>query len=265
MIRDLKLSTAELLYKRAQQMGLKPSWVKPDGLFAISVAGQERYINCACSPLNSHISAQLAKNKYLARLVLGRHDMPNIPFARPYTQVEAEAFLRQHKKIIAKPVNGSGSCDIHIVTDAAQLQVLNIGEYILEKYIAGQELRYLILNQTVVAVHQSDYGTSVEETRPLKRISYPSDVWDQSMVSMSRQIACAFDLNFAAIDYIVDTSGYVYVLEVNASPGLKWFHAPSSGPAVDVARLFMEATFDSQHESFAIDTPLEALSAVAYS
>jgi hypothetical protein len=31
---------------------------------------------------------------------------------------------------------------------------------------------------------------------------------------------------------------------VNTMPGLKWFHAPSSGPVVDVARLFLESVIE---------------------
>jgi hypothetical protein len=34
-------------------------------------------------------------------------------------------------------------------------------------------------------------------------------------------------------------------------PGLKWFHAPSRGPAVDVARLFLESIVgDSRRNTY---------------
>ncbi len=171
--------------------------------------------------------------------------MPNIPYTRARTQSDAEAFLSRHGTIIAKPVTGAGARDIHVVTNRAQLAALNVEQYILEKYIAGKELRYLLLNGEVVGVHRSEYGTSVAEDRPLERISYPRNLWNPTLVASSLRIADILDLKFAAVDYLVDDSGRVYILEVNTTPGLKWFHAPSSGPIVDIARLFLESALDT--------------------
>lgn len=241
---DQKIGTAELLFQSAQKMGLQPSWITPDGLFAVQINGQEQYINFARSPLNSHTSASLAKDKHITRQILERHNMPNIPFVSPQSHTEAVLFLREHGKIVAKPVAGSGSRDIHIILEESKLQALDITEYILEKYIDGQEFRYLVLNEIVIGVHRSDYGTSVQEDRPLKRFSYHPSAWDQTLVSLTVQIARILGLKFAAVDYLVDSSGYAHILEVNTTPGLKWFHAPSSGPVIDVASQFLEATFN---------------------
>jgi len=234
-------STSELLYKSAQRMGLQPAWLTPSGLFAIQLDGQERYVNAANSPLNPHVSVTLTKNKHTTRTILARHGLRNIPFTQPKTHEQAVLFLQEHGKIIAKPVAGFGSRDIHIVTTEDQLQSLDIAGYILELYIPGIEMRYLVLNDTVIGVHESEYGTSVQPDRLLKRISFASDEWDQGMVATSRQVARILGLNFAAVDFMVDESGNAYILEVNSAPGFKWFHAPSSGPAIDVAGLFLEA------------------------
>jgi glutathione synthase/RimK-type ligase-like ATP-grasp enzyme len=239
-----KLGTAELLFRRAQEMGLRPVWMTPYGMFAITLDGRERYVNFAHSPLNSDASASLAKDKYLTRLILERHNMQNIPFVLPRSQAEAAAFLRQYGKIIAKPVTGAGARDIHIVTSPAQLEALKITRYILEKYIAGKELRYLLLNGQVIGVHRSEYGTSVEESRTLQRISYPEARWNPVLIHSSLRIADILDLRFTAVDYLIDDTGKAYILEVNTMPGLKWFHAPSSGPVVDAARLFLESMVD---------------------
>lgn len=235
-----KLGTSELLFRAAQQMGLVPAWVTPD-VFAITVGKREQYISFSRSPLNSDASTALAKNKYVTRRILERHNMQNIPFTLPNTQLEAEAFLNLHGTIIAKPVTGAGARDIHIVTESAQLRKLNIEQYILEKYILGKELRFLLLNDKIVGVHQSEYGTSVAEDRPLQRISYPESEWDPALLESSLRIAAILNLKFAAIDYLIDASGQAHILEVNTMPGLKWFHAPSSGPVVDIARLFLES------------------------
>jgi len=241
MIISQKLGTAELLFRCAEQMGLRPIWVTPNGVFSIMADGKERYINQSRSPLNPEASAGLAKNKYLTRVILQRHNMQNIPFALPRTFGEAASFLQRYTKIIAKPITGANAHDIHIITEVAQLEALEITKYILEKYIAGKEMRYLLLNGRVIGVHRSEYGTSVEETRPLQRISYPKALWNPELVASSLRIADILDLRFAAIDYLVDASGEAHILEVNTVPGLKWFHAPSNGPVVDVARLLLEA------------------------
>lgn len=241
MIGDKKLSSPELLFRAAQDMGLMPSWITPNGMFAVSINGKEVYINSARSSLSSHLSSSLTKNKYLTRLILERHGLLNIPFLRTRSLVEAKSFLAAHKKIIAKPFNGAGSKDIHIITEASQLNDLTIYKNIFEKYIVGAEMRYLVLNGSVIAVHRSEYGTSVEADRPLQRISYAVTDWDESLIANAQQIADILDLNFTAVDYMIDEVGNAYILEVNSTPGLKWFHAPSSGPAVDVAGLFLKA------------------------
>jgi len=238
---DQKVGTAELLFRCARQMGLQPTWITPNGLFAVTCNGSERYINFTHSPLNNHTAASLARDKYATRMILERQGFPNIPFLRPQSLHEAEGFLHTYGKIIAKPIYGSGARDIHIVTRPAELQALRIRRYILEKYITGKEMRYLVLKGRVIGVHQSEYGTSVDEHRPLQRISHPPVAWDALLTSMSIQISHVLDLRFAAVDYLVTPQGHHYVLEVNTMPGLKWFHAPSSGPAVDVARQFLDA------------------------
>lgn len=244
---DQRVGTAELLFESAQQMGLSPVWITPLGVFAIVLNGRERYINLARSPLNSAASVSLAKNKYVTRQILARHHMQNIPFMVAHTRLEAEAFLDYHGTIVAKPIYGAGAQDIHIITEPTQFASLQIGHYLLEKYIVGKELRYLLLNSEVVGVHRSEYGTSVANDRPLQRISYPKDEWNSMLIESSLRIADMLDLRFAAVDYLINPSGQTYVLEVNTMPGLKWFHAPSSGPVVDIARLFLESIVNTLH------------------
>ncbi len=241
-----KLGTAQLLFQSALALGLQPSWVTKGGVFAITANGREHYVNFARSPLNTHTSISLARNKAITRKILARHDLPNIPFAVPESRSEAIAFLHRHGKIIAKPIGGSGAEDVHIVTSASQILTLEITKYILEEYIAGQELRYLVLNGEVIGVHRSDYGTSVQADRALERISYEPAKWDPSLSAMANKAAKALDLRFAAVDYLIDDSGRTYILEVNSTPGLKWFHAPSSGPVIDVAGKFLSAIFTDE-------------------
>lgn len=241
-----RLGTMQLLFNAAQHKGLRPSWVVSDSLFAVSVNGKEEYVNFARSPLNSSISVNLAKNKYFTRKILERHNVRNIPFQRPRTQAMACAFLAEHGKIIAKPLEGSGSQNVHIITIPSQLYELQIDGYILEKYIRGKELRYLVLEDAILAVHESRYGDSVAANRALQRISYPPELWDDRLCQESMRIARAMHLRFAAVDYLIDDQTCSYLLEVNTTPGLKWFHAPTSGPTIDVADRLLDIVCSSK-------------------
>jgi D-alanine-D-alanine ligase len=183
----------------------------------------------------------LARNKYHTRLVLGRNNLPNIPYLHARAQTDAQNFLAQHGTVIAKPLRGSGSVNIHIIRRATQIKSLRVSEYILEKYLPGTELRYLVMRGKVIGVHESRYGASVAADRPLKRISYSQADWDPQLLTWALEAANVLGLSFAAIDFMITEDGETYILEVNSRPGFKWFHAPSEGPVVDVATQFLEA------------------------
>ncbi len=254
MIDTTVMSTVNLLFKHAERMGLHPTRITEKGLFAISVNGKETYVHYARSPFNSHVATSLTTNKYLTRLVLERHGLNNVPFIRFRTLEDAIAFLEVHKKVIVKPLKGQGSQEITIVTHPVQFAEINMRSRIVEKYIPGKELRYLVLNQKVIAVHHSDYGVSVAADRALKRISYPEHTWDASQVATAIRITEIMNLNFAAVDFIVDERNIARIIEVNSCPGLKWFHSPSSGPPTDVAGLFMSALIENNaHEKARIN------------
>ncbi len=244
-----KLGSAELLFNIASRRGLRPSWLKQGSIFAIPTSGGECYINYSVSSINSQLSSSMVGNKNAARLVLARHGLPSMPHLVPADRAEARAFLARYKKIIVKPISGSNSHNVHIVESPEQLNSFTVQGYIFEEYAPGKEMRYLVLNNKVIGVHESQYGESVAEDRDLKRISYPRAEWDPGLVALSTKVARIFDLRFAAVDYIVGSDGRARILEVNSSPGMKWFHAPTSGPVVDVASLFLQAMLDDREHS----------------
>ena len=262
-----KLGTAELLFKAASTMGLQPSWLKQGSIFAISTLNGESYINCSISTLNSQLSSSMVGNKDAARLVLARQDFPTMAHLVPSNLAEAQAFLAKHKKIVVKPINGSNSRDVHIIETSGQLAAFDVQSYILEEYAPGKEIRYLILNDQVIGVHESQYGESVAEDRDLKRISYARSDWDPALVALSLKVAKVFGLRFAAVDYIIGPDDRARILEINTSPGMKWFHAPTSGPVVDLAGMFLRALLEevghleiSQTSGSLVTSPVEAYS-----
>nr|MBA3679102.1 ATP-grasp domain-containing protein [Candidatus Saccharibacteria bacterium] len=166
-------------------------------------------------------------------MIFERHGLANIPFALPKNTAEAEKFLLENGEIIVKPKAGLGAHDIRRITSTDELKDIHYPKYIFEKYIAGKEMRYLVLNDEIIAVHHSSYGESVEYDRYLERISYTEDKWDEDLCAQALKISDVLSLNFCAVDFMITPNGETYILEVNTVPGLKWFHAPSSGPAVD--------------------------------
>ncbi len=244
MVTSQALGTAELLYNCAEHMGLRPVWLAHGNLFSVSTPLGERYVYDAKSTMNSQLSSNMTRNKLTTRLVLQHRGLPGIAFLNPANLAEAERFLALHSKIIVKPLAGSNSHDVRIVEKPEALRGIDLPNYILEKYIAGKEVRYLVLNDEVIAVHESEYGESVSETRELQRISYPESDWDRGLAELALKTAKILCLRYAAIDYLIGPQGQIHILEVNSSPGMKWFHAPSSGPSVDVARLFLETMLD---------------------
>ena len=233
--------SAQLLYVCAEGMGLSPVWLIRGRLLAIQTSKGERYLYEARSSLNSQLNSSLARDKLATRRILERHGLPSIPSLNPDSQGEAEQFLATHSKIIVKPFKGSNSRNVTVVESQEQLILFNITKYLLEKYISGRELRYLILDGQIIGVQESKYGDSVAETRNLQVISYPRSEWNADLMTMSLKIADILRLRYAAVDFLIDGDGRIHILEVNSSPKMRWFHAPTRGPEVDVARLFLEA------------------------
>ncbi len=236
-----KLGTAELLFTSAQELGLNPTWLDYRKIFTIQTPTGEKYIDHACSMLNPVASAMQVQDKYLTRVILDRHGLPNIPYALPKNLGQAEAFLAEHGEIIVKPKSGSGSYNIRRISNKTELIDIVYPKFIFEKYIPGREMRYLVLDGKVIAVHQSNYGESVAIDRELQRISYEPNEWNTEKCAMALKIAEIFNLHLTAVDFMVLPDESYVILEVNSSPGFKWFHSPSSGPAVNVATPFLKA------------------------
>lgn len=245
MSSPIKLGTSQLLFRSAHAKGLTPAWLTArKQVFSVQTRIGEQYVY-GIGGLNTQSSSKMAKHKYVTRLILKRGGFSNIPFTRVDSLEGAESFLDTHGTIVVKPLEGAGSVDIHIVHDANQLKDLDLKKYILEKYIRGREERYLVLNGQVIGVHESRYGESVDPNRDLERISYDQSSWNEDLVNGAVEIAASLGLAMAAVDYLIDESGNHFVLEVNSAPGLKWFHAPTTGPSVDVAGLFLDAILQS--------------------
>ena len=155
----------------AQAMGLKPKQLTDYGLISIEIDGKERYLFYDGSNPNMQLSSWLSMNKHTARTIFAKNGLPNIPFCCPTDLAEAQRFLAEHKKIIAKPLKGQHSKDIVVLTEDQRLKDISLQSSLLEKYIAGKEMRYLVLHGEVIAAHYKSYKGEINNPETVKRIS----------------------------------------------------------------------------------------------
>lgn len=240
--------SADLLFETAQEMGLQPTKLTDFGLVEIIVDGKIAHILQSYSILNTQLSTQLSRHKHLTRVVLQRHHLPNIPYLRTTEREAVEVFLREHKQIIAKPVIGSRSAGVVLISEKTQLTGLPLEELIFEKYIEGREMRFVVLQHAVVSVLEKVHAEAINDPQKAERISYPQEQWDQKLVGLAQQIAKVLGLGFAAVDFIVDEQEEVFLLEVNSAAALRRIQHPTSGPGIDIARMFLEATVAALRE-----------------
>ena len=235
------IESANLLFNEAVKKNLNPKRLSKYGLFVINVKGSSFPVFYSSSILNTQLASTIATNKYSTRLILDENDLPNIPYCLPEDMASAAAFLNKHKSIIAKPTLGKHSTDIHLIKNKAELEGLNLRTYILEKYIEGKELRILILNHQVIAVHEKLYPAAINNPETVTRVSYPKSTWPKQICEVALAAAKSIGLNFCAVDFLINDKDF-YILEINSAPGLRWFQKPSSGPTINIASIFLDET-----------------------
>lgn len=228
--------STEILFTRAKELGLQPRRLNDYGLFEITLKnGSRQYVFHSKSNLNSQLASYLVTNKHITREILDEHKLPNIPYCLPESKQELRSFFDGHQPIVVKPTYGHGSHGVLFIYQVEQLENVDIFNSVAEKFIKGQEERYLVLNGQVIAVHQKLYDGPINSPETLQRVSVDAAAWNEKQVYMAVQVATVFGLRFAAVDFIVMSDGTFVILEVNSAPGIAWFHAPTSGPSVDVA------------------------------
>ncbi len=238
------LRSAKLLYETAEKMDLKPKWLNDYGLFVIEVNGKKIYFFHSYNTLNSQLGMQLARHKHLTRNIVESNSLPNIPYIRAKTKEEVKQFISEHKIIIVKPVFGFRAENVRIIDSNEQIENINLENYLFEKFIDGTEMRYLIFNGEVLAVHEKSNTGRITNHETVKRISYLKDKWNKELIDISLKITRLMDLKFAAVDFIIDKNSKPFILEINSAPGLYRFQNPDEGPSIDIASIFIEATIN---------------------
>jgi D-alanine-D-alanine ligase-like ATP-grasp enzyme len=244
----LKPKSAQAMFAAAHKLGLDPKWLNSRGLFSVTVNDREQYLYNSFTGLNSQLSGALTKNKESTRILLSRHDMPTIPYLIPTSITDIEDFLAAYAEIVIKPVLGKPKWAMR-VTNRDELEILKgkTRDLIVEKFIAGKEVRYLVLKDRIIAVHETQSPDLIHlDTSEIRRISYPSERWNDELSQMSRKIAHIFDLSFCAVDFLVNPEGVPCILEINSCPGIWRFEEPDEGPTIALSGMLLKEIFGMQ-------------------
>ncbi len=234
--------SSQALFESAQRAQLSPHWLSDYGLMEVTFAGGKKLLFANKSELNSQLAAYLSANKHATRTVLHQYDLPNIPYCTPKTLAELESFFVQYQPVVMKPTMGQRAVGVELIKESESLPRTSFSGQIFEQYIRGKELRYLVLQSQVIAVHEKVFAGEIYQPSASQRVSYPQSSWDDQLVRTAVQACQVLGLEFAAVDFMIKTDGVALILEVNSAPALWRFESPDQGPAIAVCDLLLRAT-----------------------
>ncbi len=247
---SLNLQSSQLLFDQAKVMGLQPQWETDYGLFSVMAPSQgtskRQYFFHANLNLNGELSRALVKNKHFTRLILEKNGFENIPYILPTSLEQLANFFDEHQPIICKPLLGQQSRDIYLIKTKQQLKQCSLAMNFFEKYVAGEEHRYLVLKGKVIAVQKKVLQPTKNEPWKLFYTGLEKQNWNRELAKLALQIAQLFQLSWAGVDFIIDQQGKGWILEVNSAPGIVKIHNPNAGVPVNAAKLIWQAIFSEK-------------------
>lgn len=232
----------QILFSEAEALGLKPRWEIGREFLSVEGTGKRHYLSYTRSPFNSQISSGMAMQKQQTHVVLEQAGFPTIPYLRPRNLVEAEAFYDQEQPLVCKPIAGRDMKGVFRVASREDLGLLRYpSKMLLEKYIEGLEVRYLVFRRKVVAVQQKEVRPTSESEFAKWVTNVPEGQWQPELAELAVAVAERMGLGLVAVDFICQPDGVALILEVNSLPGISLFHYPDAGEVINVARLILEA------------------------
>lgn len=233
------LLTSQILFDEAEKLGFQPQWETDYGLFSVKLSSSKnrQYFFHSSFNLNGELSRMLVKNKHFTRLILDKHNAHNIPYCLPKSAQQLRSFFVQNQPIICKPLLGQRSRGIKLVKTDEELSRYSLKMTFFEKFVQGDEYRYLILMDKVIAVQRKKLNPTSTNPWNLHYTGLKKADWDQKLVDEALRIAKVFYLNWVAVDYILDKQGVAWVLEVNSAPGIVKIHRPDAGVKTNAANL----------------------------
>ncbi len=234
-------NSARILFEEAEKCGLQPTWLTKFGLFSIKKDTKTFFIYLTKLSINSSLANYITDDKYTARVVLGKNSFPNIPYLFTTAPKELNHFFDQHQPIIAKPVFGERQQNVRLVQKREDLVTFNLEETIFEKYIPGVEFRYFILKGKVIAAQTKTLKPTPQNPWGKYVANLTDADYDAVCVDIAIKIAKLIGQQFFAVDFIKDSEGKLWILELNSMPGLFYLYHPDEGEPIKIGNLLLEA------------------------
>lgn len=127
-------------------------------MYITTKSGKEVFCYKAGTPLNLVSSLLLSRNKRDTIIMLEKSGLPVPPQRRVQTFDDISLFYKTYQQIVIKPLDAMGGKGVTVLPKSDELQeaynrALKISKkVIVEKYIAGNNYRFLVLDDQVLAV-----------------------------------------------------------------------------------------------------------------
>lgn len=230
-----KYASAKILFTEAEEMGLKPRWETPHGLFSFQHNNKSIYVFYTKLHINSQLGSWMSQDKYVTHIMAQKHSIPDIPFCYTSQIKEVNKFLDTHRMIIQKPVLGQKAENTFLVKKHEELIKQALDDWIFEKYIPGNEYRCLVLEGKVIAMQEKKLNATPEHAWGKVYRTLESQEWNKKMIDIAIEVSQLFQMGFIAVDFILDQDNNIWLLETNSVPGLYSFHNPDEGRQINVA------------------------------
>lgn len=287
------------------------------GMFLTRANNTRAFIYKSSTPLNNHSARITSHNKRITVQLLKKAGIPTTEQIRIKTLQELEAFYLQENEIVVKPPNAKGGSGITILPSKDELEMafqtaqkFSPG-ILVEKYIPGQNFRFLVLDNKVLSVvlrkppfvigdgkssivelirdmntiHATAHIPEVKLSKETARVLHKQECTFETILPAGKEIlvrltanlskgatteditdivpdahkkiavmaAKTLDLNFAGVDIICNdiknSSSISFVIEVNASPGLKMHYYEEKGRKRDVAETIIKAIYNQRNST----------------
>ena len=150
---------ARIIVDEARTRGISVEVLdEEEGYFRLSRGGKSVVCRESLSELTSAVAMSRCQDKHVTHRWLTKAGLNTPSFQLAAGDVDNEAFLERHGKIVIKPVNGEqgkgitvGVEDPEALADAISLARSYADRVLMESFHAGEDLRVVVINRKVVA------------------------------------------------------------------------------------------------------------------
>ncbi|MFW6067466.1 MAG: N-acetylglutaminylglutamine synthetase [Myxococcota bacterium] len=148
---------AEIIIREARRRGIVVEVLdEEDAYFALSFGGRTIVCRESLSELTSAIAMSRCQDKRVTRRVLSRAGLSLPAQQRAGDDVQNEAFLAEHGRVVVKPTAGEQGAGVSVdirTPEGVREAVARAGaaDVILEQMVDGQDLRIIVIDFRVVA------------------------------------------------------------------------------------------------------------------